>query len=107
IAADGSRATHMEDEQLFWINRSIPNTRTGGVDVATANGLIRFDQSGDQQQILTRADGLIAENVADVVAYGDGVALATPAGLTFLDSTGVRSMYAFQGLVNNHVYALG
>jgi len=33
--------------------------------------------------------------------------LATPAGLTFLDATGARSMYAFQGLVNNHVYALG
>jgi ligand-binding sensor domain-containing protein len=27
--------------------------------------------------------------------------------LTFLDATGARSMYAFQGLVNNHVYALG
>jgi len=41
-----------------------------------------------------------------VVAYGDGLALATPAGLTFLDATGARSMYAFHGLVNNHIYAL-
>jgi ligand-binding sensor domain-containing protein len=49
---------------------------------------------------------LIAENVSDVVAYGDGIALATPSGLTFLDASGARSMYAFQGLVNNHVYAL-
>jgi ligand-binding sensor domain-containing protein len=106
IASDASQATHMEDEHLFCINRIFPNTRTGGVDVATANGLVRFDQSGKPQQVLTRADGLIAENVADIVAYGDGVALATPAGLTFLDSTGARSMYAFQGLVNNHVYAL-
>lgn len=106
IAPDASHATHMEDEHLFCINRIFPNTKTGGVDVATANGLVRFDQSGKPQQVLTRADGLIAENVADVVAYGDGVALATPAGLTFLDSTGARSMYAFQGLVNNHVYAL-
>ena len=32
---------------------------------------------------------------------------ATPAGLTFLDASGARSMYAFHGLVNNHVYALG
>jgi ligand-binding sensor domain-containing protein len=31
---------------------------------------------------------------------------ATPAGLTFLDSGGSRSLYAFHGLVNNHVYAL-
>jgi ligand-binding sensor domain-containing protein len=33
--------------------------------------------------------------------------MATPAGLTFLDANGARSMYAFHGLVNNHVYALG
>jgi ligand-binding sensor domain-containing protein len=42
-----------------------------------------------------------------VAAYRDGLALATPAGLTFLDASGARSMYAFHGLVNNHVYALG
>lgn len=106
IAPDSSHATHFEDEHLFCINRIFPNAKTGGVDVATANGLVRFDQSGKPQQVLTRADGLIAENVSDVVAYGDGVALATPAGLTFLDASGARSMYAFQGLVNNHVYAL-
>lgn len=106
IAPDSSHATHFEDEHLFCVNRIFPNAKTGGVDVATANGLVRFDQSGKPQQVLTRNDGLIAENVSDVVAYGDGVALATPAGLTFLDASGARSMYAFQGLVNNHVYAL-
>lgn len=106
IAPDSSHATHFEDEHLFCVNRIFPNAKTGGIDVATANGLVRFDPSGKSQQVLTRADGLIAENVSDVVAYGDGVALATPAGLTFLDSSGARSMYAFQGLVNNHVYAL-
>lgn len=106
IAPDSSHASHFEDEHLFCINRIVPNAKTGGIDVATANGLVRFDQSGKPQQVLTRADGLIAENVSDVVAYGDGVTLATPAGLTFLDPSGARSMYAFQGLVNNHVYAL-
>jgi len=45
--------------------------------------------------------------VTDVAAYRDGLALATPAGLTFLDASGARSMYAFHGLVSNHVYALG
>src|SRR5262249_9210574 len=29
-----------------------------------------------------------------------------PAGLTFIDGAGARSLYAFHGLVNNHVYAL-
>jgi len=33
--------------------------------------------------------------------------LATPAGITFLTPTGARSIYAFHGLVNNHVYTLG
>jgi len=45
--------------------------------------------------------------VTDVAFYGDGMALATPAGITFLDNTGAHSLYAFEGLVNNHVYALG
>ena len=52
-------------------------------------------------------DGLIADHVTDVVPYREGLAIATPAGLTFLDASGARSMYAFHGLVNNHVYALG
>ena len=32
--------------------------------------------------------------------------MATPAGITFLTPSGAESLYAFQGLVNNHVYAL-
>jgi ligand-binding sensor domain-containing protein len=62
--------------------------------------------SGNQQQVLTHADGLIASHVTDLVPYRDGLAIATPAGLTFLDASGARSMYAFHGLVSNHVYAL-
>ncbi len=92
---------------MFCVNRVLLDSKTGTIDVATANGLVRFDSSGSEQQVLTRADGLIADHVTDVAAYRDGIALATPAGLTFLDVSGARSMYAFQGLVNNHVYALG
>jgi ligand-binding sensor domain-containing protein len=99
--------THVENEHVFCVNRVLPNSKDGTIDVATANGLVRFDAAGSQEQVLTRADGLIADHVTDVVSYQDGLAVATPAGLTFLDATGARSMYAFQGLVNNHVYALG
>jgi ligand-binding sensor domain-containing protein len=106
LLADG-RATHVEDEHVFCVNRILPDVKTGTVEVATANGLVRFDNSGNEQQILTRGDGLIADHVTDVAAYRDGLALATPAGLTFIDASGTRSMYAFHGLVNNHVYALG
>jgi ligand-binding sensor domain-containing protein len=107
LASDNGRAGHVEDEHVFCVNRIFPDSKSGVVDVATANGLIRFDVSGSEQQVLTRADGLIADHVTDIVSYRDGLALATPAGLTFLDASGARSMYAFHGLVNNHVYALG
>ncbi len=107
LQSDHGPATHIENEHVFCVNRILPNVKDGTVDVATANGLVRFDAAGSEQQVLTRADGLIADHVTDIVSYHDGLALATPAGLTFLDATGARSMYAFQGLVNNHVYALG
>jgi ligand-binding sensor domain-containing protein len=107
LAPDNGRVSHVEDEHVFCVNRIFPDAKSGSIDVATANGLVRFDDAGSEQQVLTRADGLIADHVTDVVAYRDGLALATPAGLTFLDAGGARSMYAFHGLVNNHVYALG
>jgi ligand-binding sensor domain-containing protein len=107
MTADAAHVRHVEDEHVFCVNRILPDGKVGIVDVATANGLVRFDNSGSEQQVLTQSDGLIANHVTDVVNYRDGLAVATPAGLTFLDATGARSMYAFQGLVNNHVYALG
>ena len=107
LDANASRTRHIEDQHVFCVNRIFPDAKTGTIAVATANGLVRFDNNGSEQQILTHQDGLIADHVTDVAAYRDGLALATPAGLTFLDSAGARSMYAFHGLVNNHVYALG
>jgi ligand-binding sensor domain-containing protein len=107
LEPETGRTTHVENEHVFCVNRIWPDAKTGTVAVATANGLVRFGASGSQDQVLTRSDGLIADHVTDVVAYRDGLALATPAGLTFLDGSGAHSMYAFHGLVNNHVYALG
>ncbi len=107
LAADEHRVRHVEDEHVFCVNRILADAKTGAINVATANGLVRFNDSGGEQQILTKSDGLIADHVTDVAIYRGGLALATPAGLTFLDASGPRSMYAFHGLVNNHVYALG
>ena len=107
LATDEHRVRHVEDEHVFCVNRILPQAKTGSINVATANGLVRFNESGVEQQLLTRTDGLIADHVTDVAAYRGGLALATPAGLTFLDASGSHSMYAFHGLVNNHVYALG
>ena len=107
LPGDSRRVLHVENEHVFCVNRIWPDAKSGTVAVATANGLVRMGASGSQEQVLTRADGLIADHVTDVVPYGEGLAIATPAGLTFLDANGARSMYAFHGLVNNHVYALG
>lgn len=106
LEANGERVTHIEDEHVFCVNRILPESQSGMSAVATANGLVFFDGSGNQQQVLRRSDGLIADHVTDIAPYRGGMALATPAGLTFLDSRGARSLYAFHGLVNNHVYAL-
>lgn len=102
----GGKAEHIEDDNVFCVNRIVPGISKGVTAVATANGLVLFDSSGKRQQVLGRKDGLISDHVTDVAAYGNGLAIATPAGLTFLDSSGPRSLYAFHGLVNNHIYAL-
>jgi ligand-binding sensor domain-containing protein len=107
VAPAGGAVSHIENEHVFCVNRIIEDAKQGSVAVATANGLVLFDHDGRQKQVLGRDSGLIAEHVTDVALYGDGLALATPAGITFLDGTGAHSLYAFQGLVNNHVYALG
>lgn len=98
--------THVEDQHVFCVNRILTGIEANGAAVATANGLVLFDRWGKQVQVLGRAQGLIADHVTDVAPYGNGLVLATPAGLTFLDRGGARSLYAFHGLVNNHVYSV-
>ena len=100
-------ATHIEDDNVFCVNRILPNAAGGTIAVATANGLVMFDQSGKKRQVLGRSEGLLADHITDAALYGSGMVLATPAGLTFLDAAGPRSLYAFHGLVNNHVYTVG
>ena len=107
VSAESGPPKHVEGEHVFCVNRIFVDGKSGIINVATANGLVRFDSLGSEQQVLTRADGLIADHVTDIAAYREGLALATPAGLTFLDASGASSLYAFNGIVNNHVYALG
>jgi ligand-binding sensor domain-containing protein len=98
---------HVEDEHIFCVNRIVFDSRRNTALVATANGLAMLDDAGKERKVLTRADGLIADHVTDVALTDSGMVLATPAGLTFIDAAGTRSLYAFHGLINNHVYALG
>jgi hypothetical protein len=97
---------HLEDDHLFCINRLVVDPQRNTVAAATANGLVLFDAQGRPRQTLTHRDGLISDHVTDVRFTPGGTAVATPAGITFLGPAGAESLYAFQGLVNNHVYAL-
>lgn len=97
--------THIEDEHVFCVNRIVP-ARDGAV-IATANGLVLADAAGKPRQVLGRKDGLIANHVTDVIVEPTGMIAATPAGVTFLAPSNTESIYAFHGLVNNHVYSLG
>ncbi|MGD0796172.1 MAG: hypothetical protein ABR910_00490 [Acidobacteriaceae bacterium] len=101
------RTGHIEDDAVFCVNRLVVDPQRQTMVAATANGLVLFDAQGRERQVLTRRDGLIADHVTDVAATRRGLALATSAGLTFVDADGTQSLYGFEGLVNNHVYALG
>jgi ligand-binding sensor domain-containing protein len=110
---DAGRVTHLEDDTLFCINRIATDTETRRVAVATANGLAMFDALGRVREVLRKHDGLLADHVTDVRFVRGGtpstttMVAATPAGLTFFDAGGTHSVSAFQGMVSNHVYALG
>ncbi len=99
-------AVHHQDDTLFCINRIIPDAQHARTAVATANGLMMFDSSAQPRQVLGRKDGFLSDHITDVVFRDGGMVVATPAGLSFVDRSGVHSLYAFQGLVNNHVYAV-
>ena len=108
------KSFHTENDRVFCVNRIVQDPAHGLALVATANGLVVMNAAGKTEQILTKQDGLIADHVTDVALLPNAnggslsaMAIATPAGLTFFDATGARSLYAFHGLVNNHAYTLG
>ena len=105
-AQAGQPVRHIEDDHLFCINRLALDSTRHTMAAATVNGLVLFDAQARPRQTLTRRDGLISEHVTDLAFTPSGTTLATPAGLTFLKPTGPESLYVFEGLVNNHVYAL-
>jgi ligand-binding sensor domain-containing protein len=107
LDSTGNRGAMFEDDHLFCVNRIAHDAGRGISAVATANGLVMFDSSAVRRRVITKEDGLIANQVTDVLLRPDGSAVAaTPAGVSFIDASGISSIYAFQGLVNNHVYAL-
>ncbi|HEY2381756.1 MAG TPA: two-component regulator propeller domain-containing protein [Terriglobia bacterium] len=105
---DGSlNVTHVEDDQIFCVNRIVQDSYRNMTVVATANGIALFNPQGKILKRIREADGLISNHVSDVAVRADGLAAATAGGVTFLDARGPESIYAFHGLANNHVYTLG
>ncbi len=105
---EGGRAKHVEDDTIFCVNRIVHDPANRRSIVATGNGLAFLDSSAAVRRVMHKADGLIANHTTDVLLRpGGALTVATPAGVTFVEGGQTSSIYAFHGLVNNHVYALG
>ena len=99
----------LEDDHLFCVNRIAQDTARGSTAVADSRQLVLFSSSTSQlARVISQTDGLIASSRSPMLLFrADGsMVAATPAGVSFLEPSGISSLYAFQGLVNNHVYAL-
>lgn len=107
LLVDGN-VRHWDDDALFCVNRIKFDPDGSRVFVATANGLALFDMNGKLRQVVRVSDGLISDHVSDVLSLptGQGTVVATSAGLTYMNGAAASSVYAFQGLVNNHVYTV-
>jgi hypothetical protein len=97
---------HREDDVLFCINRIVASPDHARTAVATDNGLVLFDAGAKPRQVMDHKDGFLSDHITDVAFNNDDMVVATPAGLSFVSRSGVRSLYVFNGLVNNHVYAV-
>jgi ligand-binding sensor domain-containing protein len=106
VEATLDRAVHRETDALFCVNRIVSDPDHNRTAVATANGLVLFDALAQPRQIMGRKDGFLSDHVTDVAFRASGMVVATPAGLSLVDRSGVRSLYVFHGLVNNHVYTV-
>jgi len=104
--ANLEHSVHHEDDSLFCINRIVVSPDHARTAVATANGLVLFDSSAQPRQVMGRKDGFLSDHVTDVAFSDEDMVVATPAGLSFVSRSNVRSLYVFNGLVNNHVYAV-
>ena len=79
-----------------------PSTRE--MVVATVHGVALFGPNGSRRVAL--GDAASPDAIAALALTPTGLALAGSRGLTLLDGGRVRTLYAFHGLANNHVYAI-
>ncbi|MCB1153320.1 hypothetical protein KDL45_06700 [bacterium] len=85
---------------------AIATASDGRVLIGATDGLYELDPHGKALRHLTGDTGLIHQNVTAVLPTARGIYAATAAGLSLVGTATTRSIYAFHGLVNNHLYAL-
>jgi ligand-binding sensor domain-containing protein len=107
VSAGKDSVSHRNDENLFCINHLSEDAK-GRVYVSTANGLVIFDPDGSRMVYRT-GEGLLSDRVMQTMpldAEGKVVAIATTQGFTLKEGDTMKSIYAFHGLVNNHIYTM-
>jgi ligand-binding sensor domain-containing protein len=107
LSSSGDSVTHLSDETLFCINH-ISEDHTGRKYVSTANGLVIFE-ADHSRKVFRTADGLLSDRVMQTLPLdpeGKVVAIATTQGFTLKEGGTLKSIYAFHGLVNNHIYTM-
>jgi ligand-binding sensor domain-containing protein len=100
-------SSHLHDETLAFINH-LSADQAGNIYVSTANGLVIITPEGNRR-VFREHDGLLSDRVMQAVPLdpqGKRVAIATAQGFTLKEGEAMKSIFAFHGLVNNHVYAI-
>lgn len=108
-AESGERLERVEDQEVREVNAISVEQDSGKVWVASSRGVVAFD-GGRKSKSIGPEQGLAGSSATAVStglgAGGQGVAIATNAGVTVSDGRISRTITAFHGLPNNHVYAI-
>lgn len=108
-ADSGERLERLQDGNVREVNALAVESGSDIVWVASSRGVVQFD--GGRKAKSIGPDQGVAGNSATALAVGigptgRGVAVATNAGVTFADGAVAKTVTAFHGLPNNHVYAV-
>jgi ligand-binding sensor domain-containing protein len=102
----GTLLKHYQDDTLYCINHISVDPISDMVYVATSNGLVTFDAQR-QFKVSREKTGLISNHITHVLPArltGVDLAVTTAEGISLVENTKIKSLYAFHGLVNNRVY---
>ena len=104
LASNGKVIQRLKDDNIQEINHLVFDLRDGILRSATSLGVAIFDDKFKQIQFIKEEDGLIGENVAHIRHLKEKTVFSTNKGITIEEKGFLKSLYAFHGLINNHVY---